>query len=233
MSLHTHHVLLMAGPAPQVDYSRSILLRPMIALHRPATVFDALLAISQAPIDLVIAEPRTPRGPTRGLADQLKNNRGLRRPKLLRVGGAQELAESWPLPTTIFDAAGEMAEFDYAVSELLGLGMRRHRRHLIRQRVAGRGGLLLGSTLKLSLGGMLLSASQPLSVGDRLPLELLDLDNGPLALTVRVLRREPPPPDAPGAMLYALEFLDPTPAQRHALLALLETEGREPLARNG
>ena len=231
MSHHTHHVLLMAGPAPQVDYSRSILLRPMIALHRPATVFDALLAISQAPIDLVIAEPRTPRGPTRALADQLKNNRGLRRPKLLRVGGAQELAEPWALPAATFQADREMAEFDHAVSDLLGLGVRRHRRHLIRQRVAGRGGLLLGSTLKLSLGGMLLSSSQPLTPGDRLGLELLDLERGPLAVSVRVLRREPPPADEPGALLYALEFLDPTPAQRHTLRALLEAEGCEPLAR--
>lgn len=233
MSQHNYQVLLMAGADPRVDYARSILLRPMITLHRPETVFDVLLAISQGSADLVIAEPRTPRGPTRGLADQLKNNRGLRRPKLLRVGSGDELAEPWPLPAGIFDTAGDMAGFDHAVSDLLGVGMRRHPRYLIRQRVAGRGGLIIGTTRKLSLGGMLLSATQPLPAGDRLGLELLDLERGPLALSVRVLRREPSPPDAPERLLYACEFLDPTPAQRQSLQALIGDEERAALAAAG
>ncbi len=230
MTHQNYNVLLMAGSEPRVDYARSILLRPMISLHRPESVLDALLAISQGGVDLIVAEPRTPKGPTRALADQLKNNRGLRRPRLLRVGGANELAEPWPLPAESFFAPGRMADFDRSVSDLLGIGMRRHPRYLIRQRVAGRGGLIIGTTRKLSLGGMLLSATQPLPAGERLGLELLDVERGPLALTVRVLRREPSPPDAPERLFYACEFLDPTPALRQSLLALLEREERAALA---
>jgi hypothetical protein len=233
MSQHHYNVLLMAGAEPRVDYARSILLRPMITLHRSESVFDALLAISQGSVDLVVAEPQTPRGPTRGLADQLKNNRGLRRPKLLRVGGAHELAEPWPVPAESFFAPGRMADFDRSVSDLLGIGMRRHTRYLIRLRVAGNGGRIIGTTRKLSLGGMLLSATQPLPAGERITLELLDLDHGPLPLTVRVLRREPSPPDAPEKLFYAMEFLDQTPAQRQSLQALIGAEERASLAAAG
>lgn len=230
MTHHAYNVLLLSSSSPRVDYVRSILFRPLIGLTCPESVLDALLAISQGGVDLVVAEPRTPMGSTKGLADQLKQNRALRRPKLLRVGAAPELAEPWPVPAASFYAPGPMAEFDRTVSDLLGIGVRRHPRYLIRRRVGEHHGTLLGTTIMLSLGGMLLSSSHPLTPGNSLEIELLDLHQGPLALSARVLRREDARLDSPGAFNYALEFLDLTQAQRRVISALLFAGGLDTLA---
>ena len=217
--------LLLHGKSPRLEYSETLLGRPAIQLDRRQRLEEAFTAVCGMSHQLVIVEPQLLDGDALKLAERLNANPELRRPPILRVGDAAEVAKPWPFPALTFTTSGGLDTFDQMLTALLRLPKRQAHRYTTRLNFAQKGQrAVLGQSVNISASGMLFASTRSLEKGAQVELEIMGipaLQETPIC--GRVIRQESAKSILP---LYAIEFRDLTAELRLRLQKFLDSSGQ-------
>jgi hypothetical protein len=213
-------VLVHHSAKPALEYGKSILAEPFIALEKPLNMRHAFDAICRDLPKLVICEMSLEDGPIRHLLDRVAEGVQTRRPPFLLVGNPGTDMADLPLQPRVLRLPTPLDRFNAVVMEMLGYKPRSGRRHMVRlhfkEGSSDAANSLLGSSVTISPKGMLLESKKKLAIGLSLRLEIMGVpDLKDLELRAKVLREEPPAPNQQGTC-YAVEFenIDPFDVQR-------------------
>jgi hypothetical protein len=227
LSLDKHNVLLLAAEPPGLDFSASVLGKPVVKLRTETEPGGAIEAIGGIGYQLVVVDAEIGRMTASVFLEAVKQNLPIRPPFIL-VGARKNLPGPWPFAVRPQAAEEGIEAFDRAIIQALGMQLRRARRYLVRLTfVDSAEQALLGFSCSISTSGVLLATPKNFPPLTRVQLEIKGVKElSGLIFDAMVLREEAPPEGQDKDQFYhALQFQTGAGDAMHKLADYLKTLG--------